>query len=84
MFAVYTLITIIVLIMLKIGFLTYLNQLTDSIIFIILLIGLLTSFFLRWGINKTKNKMQMTLLFTSSVFILLMLYFTFEDLKIVS
>lgn len=58
LFVGYAIIIIIVMIMLKVGVLTYLNQLTESIIFIILLIEFLVSSLIRWGIRNTKNKVQ--------------------------
>lgn len=78
----YSILNLIMMILLKLNLITYGDQLTNSILFLIFLGTLLLSVLLRLAINKSKNTLQTIFITISSIFILFMLYFLFEDCRI--
>ena len=79
-FLLYTVVTIIIILLVKIGKVSYGMDIQNSLIPFIYIIVLLLVFFFRWITYKTKGKVHITFLLLSSVFmVMMMVYYFFQD-----
>lgn len=79
----YTILSLTVVLLLKIGYSTYGNQLTDAIMFKIIICAVLCLFLLKFMlISNTKTKLQTILQATLIALILFMTYLLLVDLQL--